>query len=143
DANLKAGHDLIRYTQSMPDGSGKDKITYTQLFKPWNLNLAAGAYFEDIDADFRHSLTINLAKAGLVALVVILLVWLSMRSIRKSIGGEPDFAVAMAARVAEGDLCVPAGEPAFAPGSLLDALVRMRTRLVAIVGEVQHGSQAV
>jgi len=143
DANLKDGHDLIRYTQKMPDGSGKDKITYTQLFKPWGLNFAAGAYFEDIDASFRHSLAVNLAKAGLVGLLVILMVWLSMRSIRKSIGGEPDFAVAMASRIAGGDLRVQAGEPAFAGGSLLDALVGMRTRLVTIVGEVQHGSQAV
>jgi methyl-accepting chemotaxis protein len=143
DANLKDGHDLIRYTQKMPDGSGKDKITYTQLFKPWNMNFAAGAYFEDIDAEFRHSLTVNLAKAGVVGLLVILLVWLSMRSIRKSIGGEPEFAVAMASRIASGDLCVQAGEPPVASGSLLDALVRMRTRLVSIVGEVQHGSQAV
>ncbi|MCX7515335.1 methyl-accepting chemotaxis protein [Frateuria hangzhouensis] len=143
DANLKDGHDLIRYTQKMGDGSGKDKITYTQLFKPWNLNLAAGAYFEDINANFRQTLMSNLAEAGLVGLLVILVVWLSMRSIRKSIGGEPDFAVAMAARIAEGDLAVQAGEPPFAAGSLLDALVRMRTRLIAIVGEVQHGSQAV
>ncbi|MGN2248400.1 methyl-accepting chemotaxis protein [Frateuria sp. GZRR35] len=143
DANLKDGHDLIRYTQKMPDGSGKDKITYTQLFKPWNLNFAAGAYFEDIDATFRHSLMVGLGKAGVVGLLVILLVWLSMRSIRRSIGGEPEFAVAMAARIAEGDLCVQAGEPAVTAGSLLDALMRMRTRLVSIVGEVQGSSQAV
>jgi methyl-accepting chemotaxis protein len=143
EANLRDGHDLIRYTQKMPNGGAKDKISYTQLFKPWNLNFAAGAYFEDINANFRHVLAVSLAKAGVVALLVILMVWLSMRSIRKSIGGEPEFAVAMASRIAAGDLRVQAGEPAFAGGSLLDALVRMRTRLIAIVGEVQHGSQAV
>ncbi|UGB38811.1 methyl-accepting chemotaxis protein [Frateuria soli] len=143
DANLKEGHDLIRYTQKMPDGSGKDKITYTQLFKPWNLNFAAGAYFEDIDANFRHALMVDLGKAGVVGLLVILIVWLSMRSIRKSIGGEPAFAVAMAARIAEGNLCVQPGEPPVAAGSLLEALVSMRTRLVTIVGEVQGSSQAV
>jgi methyl-accepting chemotaxis protein len=143
EANLRDGHDLIRYTQKMPDGGAKDKISYTQLFKPWNLNFAAGAYFEDINANFRHVLAVSLAKAGVVALLVILMVWLSMRSIRKSIGGEPGFAVAMASRIAAGDLCVQAGEPVFAGGSLLDALVRMRTRLIEIVGEVQHGSQAV
>jgi methyl-accepting chemotaxis protein len=143
EGNRKNGHTLIRYTQIMPDGSYKDKITYTQLFKPWGLNFAAGAYFDDIDAQFQHSLIVNLAKAALVGLLVILMVWLSMRSIRRSIGGEPDFAVDMASRIADGDLGIDGEEKTFASGSLLDALVRMRVRLTTIVGEVQHGSQAV
>jgi methyl-accepting chemotaxis protein len=143
EGNLKNGHTLIRYTQIMPDGSGKDKITYSQLFKPWGLNFCAGAYFDDIDAQFRHSLGVNLAKAAAVGLLVILMVWLSMRSIRRSIGGEPDFAVKMAARIADGDLGLDGADKTFASGSLLDALARMRLRLTAIVGEVQHGSQAV
>ncbi|HUH55189.1 MAG TPA: methyl-accepting chemotaxis protein [Rhodanobacter sp.] len=142
EGNLKNGHTLIRYTQIMPDGSGKDKITYSQLFKPWGLNFCAGAYFDDIDAQFRHSLGVNLAKAAVVGLLVILMVWLSMRSIRRSIGGEPDFAVAMASRIADGDLAID-DKNTFAGGSLLDALARMRLRLTTIVGEVQHGSQAV
>jgi methyl-accepting chemotaxis protein len=143
EGNLENGHTLIRYTQIMPDGSGKDKITYSQLFKPWGLNFCAGAYFDDIDAQFRHSLEVNLAKAAAVGLLVILMVWLSMRSIRRSIGGEPDFAVKMASRIADGDLTVEDGNGNFAGGSLLDALARMRARITGIVGEVQHGSQAV
>ncbi|HXD35227.1 MAG TPA: methyl-accepting chemotaxis protein [Rhodanobacter sp.] len=142
EGNLKNGHTLIRYTQIMPDGRDKDKITYSQLFKPWGLNFCAGAYFDDIDAQFQRSLMVNLAKAAAVGLLVILMVWLSMRSIRRSIGGEPDFAVKMASRIADGDLVID-DEKAFASGSLLDALARMRLRLTTIVGEVQHGSQAV
>jgi methyl-accepting chemotaxis protein len=143
EGDVRNGHTLIRYTQKMPKGGTKDKITYAQLFKPWNLNFAAGAYFDDIDAEFQHSLEVNLGKAGLVGLLVILMVWLSMRSIRCSIGGEPDFAVALATRIANGDLGADDGGRSFASGSLLDELVRMRTRLTGIVGEVQHGSQAV
>jgi methyl-accepting chemotaxis protein len=143
EGDVARGHTLIRYAQKMPKGGTKDKITYAQLFKPWGLNLAAGAYFDDIDAEFQHSLAVNLGKAGLVGLLVILMVWLSMRSIRRSIGGEPDFAVAMATRIADGDLGIDDDTRTFAGGSLLDELVRMRTRLTRIVGEVQHGSQAV
>ena len=143
EADVKDGHALIRYTQKMPDGGSKDKITYAQLFKPWALNLAAGAYFEDIDAQFAHSLKVDLTKAGGVGLLVILMVWLSMRSIRRSIGGEPDFAVAMATRIANGDLTRDDGGKAFVEGSLLSELVRMRDKLTGIVGDVQYGSQAV
>jgi methyl-accepting chemotaxis protein len=143
EGDVQSGHTLIRYTQKMPSGGTKDKITYAQLFKPWNLNFAAGAYFDDIDAEFQHSLAVNLGKAGLVGLLVILMVWLSMRSIRRSIGGEPDFAVAMATRIANGDLSGDDNGKTFVSGSLLDELVRMRGRLTDIVGRVQHGSQAV
>src|SRR5690606_22615782 len=85
----------------------------------------------------------SLGEAGMVALLVILLVWLSMRSIRRSIGGEPDFAVAMATRIANGDLAKDDDAKVFVEGSLLAELERMRARLTGIVGEVQHGSQAV
>jgi methyl-accepting chemotaxis protein len=72
---------------------------------------------------------------------VILVVWESMRSIRRSIGGEPSVALSMASRIADGDLHGDALQTT--PGSLLDALSRMRGRLTDIVGEVQHGAQAV
>ncbi|WEN14581.1 methyl-accepting chemotaxis protein [Rhodanobacter sp. AS-Z3] len=143
EGDVKAGHDLITYVQKMPDGSTKDKVTYSQLFKPWNLNLAAGAYYDDINAQFRESLEVHLAEAGAIAFLVTLLVWLSMSSIRKSIGGEPDFALSMAARIANGDLNKDDGGKTFAEGSLLGELVRMRDKLISIVAEVQEGSDAV
>ena len=144
DVDGKDGHGVTRYDWLKPSTQTiEGKLAYSQLYQPWNMHFGTGAYFDDINADFRHSLGMNLAKAAVAGLLVILMVWLSMRSIRQSIGGEPDFAVAMAARIAEGDLGVAQGEPTVAAGSLLDALVRMRARLTAIVGEVQHGSQAV
>ncbi|MGP1666031.1 MAG: methyl-accepting chemotaxis protein, partial [Rhodanobacter sp.] len=119
------------------------KVTYTELFKPWSLHFGAGAYFDDIDAQFQRTLMTSAGEAGIVGLLVILLVWLSMRSIRQSIGGEPDFAVAMATRIANGDLGTDDHGKHFVEGSLLAELVLMRDKLTGIVGEVQHGSQAV
>ena len=143
-ADVRDGHDLIRYTQKMPNGSGRDKITYAQLFKPWGLNFAAGAYFDDIDAKFRHGLLVNLAWAGLLGALVIALVWLSMRSIRRSIGGEPAFAVKMVSRMADGNLSMEGAEGVqLVPGSMMDAMRRLHERLIEVVGRVQQGSQAV
>lgn len=143
DADMRDGHGVTFYDWLKPStGKVVGKVTYSELFKPWGMHFGAGAYFDDIDAQFRHSLMVNLAKAAVVGLLVILMVWLSMRSIRRSIGGEPDFAVKIAARIADGDLAID-HETTFPGGSLLDALMRMRSRLTTIVGEVQHGSQAV
>ncbi|MBQ4854356.1 cache domain-containing protein [Rhodanobacter sp. B2A1Ga4] len=146
DVNMKDGRGVTYYDWLKP-GSKKvvGKVTYSERYQPWGMHFGAGAYFDDIDAQFRHTLTANLAKAGLLGLLVIALVWVSMRSIRRSIGGEPAFAVAMATRIADGDLGNDddGGGRRFAVGSLLAELVRMRDKLTGIVGEVQHGSQAV
>jgi methyl-accepting chemotaxis protein len=88
-------------------------------------------------------LEVNLLRALLVALLVIAVVWRSMHSIRLSIGGEPAFAMAMAARIADGDLAQDGASRQFRPGSMLEALQRMRGKLAEIVHEVQQGSQVV
>ncbi|ODV10091.1 MAG: chemotaxis protein [Rhodanobacter sp. SCN 68-63] len=140
----KDGHGLTNYVWPMPGTKAiEPKVSYSQWYKPWDLHFATGAYYVKINADYRHNLMQQLLRAGLIGLLVILVVWQSMRSIRLGIGGEPSFAVAMAARIADGDLQKPVGEPEFAPASLLGALQRMRDKLTGIVHEVQRGSQVV
>jgi len=142
--DMKDGGGLTYYDWLKPSTKQVvGKVTYSERYQPWGMHFGAGAYFDDIDAQFRQTLALNLGKAGLLALLVIALVWLSMRSIRRSIGGEPGFAVAMATRIANGDLGKDDGGKTFAAGSLLAELARMRDRLTGIVGEVQHGSEAV
>ncbi|RAO77291.1 methyl-accepting chemotaxis protein [Dyella jiangningensis] len=143
EADQHDGFGATEYMWPMPGGKQDEhKITYTTWYKPWDLHVASGAYFVDINAQFHHALLVSLLEAGLVGLLVIGVVWRSMRSIRQSIGGEPTFALAMAARIADGDLAAH-GEARFTAGSMLDALERMRTKLVEIVSEVQQGSQIV
>ncbi|WP_423373311.1 methyl-accepting chemotaxis protein [Dyella nitratireducens] len=142
-ADQRDGHGLTEYMWPMPGSKGnKLKMTYTAYYKPWDLHVAAGAYFVDIDAQFRQMLVGSLLRAGLAGLLVILVVWESMRSIRQSIGGEPRTALALAARIADGDLR-DEDVSAAASGSLLDALGRMRGKLTDVVGEVQQGAHTV
>ena len=137
------GAGVTEYVWPMPPKKEiEPKITYTAWFKPWDLHMGAGAYYVDINTQFRQMLAGSLLRALLVALLVIGVVWQSMRSIRRSIGGEPAYAVAMAARIADGDLAMR-DQQLFREGSMLHALERMRTKLVEIVREVQQGSQVV
>jgi methyl-accepting chemotaxis protein len=143
-ADQRDGYGVTDYMWPMPGSKGdKLKMTYTVWYKPWDLHVAAGAYFVDIDAQFRQILIGSLLRAALVALLVIFVVWQSMRSIRLSIGGEPAVALTIANRIADGDLSRADAQTTPAPGSLLDALQRMRDKLTDIVGEVQQGAQTV
>jgi methyl-accepting chemotaxis protein len=142
DADTKEGHGMTRYTQIMPKTNElKDKISYSSWYKPWDLHFISGAYFDDIDAAFRAQLERDLLKSGFIAALALLVVWLSMSSIRATVGGEPRDAVHIAGRIAGGDLRSD-GE-AYAPASLLGALERMRGTLSSIVSEVQQGAHVV
>jgi methyl-accepting chemotaxis protein len=139
----KKGSGLVRYTQIIPSTKQpKDKISYSGWYQPWDLHLVTGAYFDDIDAAFYRHLVTSLTRAALIALLVMAIVWLSMRSIRRTIGGEPAAAVAMATRIAGGDLRRD-GTTDFADDSLLGALQRMREQLAGIVANMQAGSHVV
>jgi methyl-accepting chemotaxis protein len=143
-ADQRDGYGVTEYMWPMPGSKGdKLKMTYTAWYKPWNLHVAAGAYFVDIDAQFRQMLIGSLLRAALVGLLVILVVWQSMRSIRLNIGGEPAVALTIANHIADGDLSRTGTKNTPAPGSLLDALQRMRDKLTDIVGDVQQGAQTV
>src|ERR1700761_1428281 len=139
-ADLKDGHAMTRYVQLIPKTNEKKaKISYSQWYKPWNMHFATGAYFDQIDAAFHAQLIRSLLRAGGIAFAVVLMVWLSMRSIKATIGGEPSRAVQIATRIADGDLRAEASLT-FPEGSLLDALYRMRGRLADIVAEVQRSA---
>ena len=142
EADTKEGHGMTRYTQIMPKTNElKDKISYSSWYKPWDLHFISGAYFDDIDAAFRAQLERDLLKSGAIAALALLVVWLSMSSIRATVGGEPRDAVHIAGRIAGGDLRSDGGE--YASASLLGALERMRGTLSSIVSEVQEGAHVV
>jgi methyl-accepting chemotaxis protein len=142
EADTKEGHGMTRYTQIMPKTNElKDKISYSSWYKPWDLHFISGAYFDDIDAAFRAQLERDLLTSGAIAALALLVVWLSMSSIRATVGGEPRDAVHIAGRIAGGDLRSDGGE--YASASLLGALERMRGTLSSIVSEVQEGAHVV
>ena len=145
DVDAKYGSGISQYEWSKP-GTNKivGKVTYSQFYKPWNMHFAAGAYFDDIDAQFHRELLSSLFWVVLLGAVVTLLVWLSMSSIRRSIGGEPALAVMLTGRMADGDLSLGGVEKLSPPaGSMMHAMQRLHLKLVEVIGQVQRGSQVV
>jgi methyl-accepting chemotaxis protein len=143
EGDRKDGTAEVRYTQLMPKtGEGREKIGVARWYKPWDLHIVTGAYFQDIDQAFRQQLIASLSSAAMIGAVVVLMVWLSLRSIGRTLGGEPFEAVAMASRIAGGDLR-PDDVSSYPPDSLLGGLERMRAQLASIVSGVQGSAHAV
>jgi len=145
DVDARDGHGISRYRWAKP-GAGQPvgKVTYSELYPPWRMHFGAGAYFDDIDAKFHHDLGESLGLALLIALLVIGTVWLSMFSIRRSVGGEPAQGMAILGRMAGGELLIKgADELHFLPGSMMHSMRELRHKLIEVVGEVQRGSDTV
>ncbi len=94
------GSGFFSYRWPMPGASAPvDKISYVQIFKPWNWVVGSGVYLDDIYAEFR-SVAI---KAGLISLVVIVFIALLIISIMRSIVVPLENVVAAMHNIASGD----------------------------------------
>lgn len=142
--DMNKGQGFTYYEWVKPNTEGTvDKVSYSQLFKPWGLHFAAGAYFDDVNAAFRHTLIVSLAKAGVLALIIAILVWLSMRSIRRSIGGEPKISAGLIYEMADGDLALDGADKLdLPPGSMMHSMQRLHTKLLDILGGAQRDADA-
>jgi methyl-accepting chemotaxis protein len=85
-----------------------------------------------------------LMSAVLLSMVTgIVLAWLITRGVLSQLGGEPDYAVAIAGRIASGDLTVTIDTKPNDQTSLLAAMKAMRDSLVNIVGQVRAGTDTI
>eukprot|EP01034_Spumella_vulgaris_P037803 gene37803-46642_t len=104
-ANSPAGTGFVKYWWPRPGAKeASPKLSHVISYKPWEWNLITGVYMDDIDDAFQASL---LKSGGVLLLVCALLAGIVSyinRSLRHTIGGEPEYAAEVAARIAGGDL---------------------------------------
>ena len=109
---------------------------------PWSF--AVTVPDDTILADVQQ-LRISSAALGLISVVLVSL-GLSValtRLVLRPIGGEPDDATAMAARVAQGDLSQPIQVRSNDSASLMAQLQQMQNSLAAVVANVRQGAEGV
>jgi methyl-accepting chemotaxis protein len=83
------GHDsgVISYGYPKPGQTEPmHKLSYVARFAPWNVVFLAGAYTDDLDADFHSTLWYLATIGGLILLVTLVAAWLVNRDITGSLG---------------------------------------------------------
>jgi len=120
-----------------------EKITYSALAPDWDWHLFTGIYTDDIDDAFRSALISNLVLVTLIGAAVTLgLMWL-IRTIRRSLGGEPEYASDICQRIAEGDLTARVNLAAGDQHSLLHSMHQMQRQLVETVQRIQTSAESI
>jgi methyl-accepting chemotaxis protein len=102
-----------------------------------------GLYIDDLDRAFYRQLAGAAAWLAVIGALLTAIVWFVVRSVERSIGGDPEAAVAVAQRIAAGDLGMDVPVRAGLDASLMAAMKRMRDALAGIVGDVRAGTDLI
>jgi len=111
---------LIDLEEKLNNGAAKEARALSGSFLAWMLALLA----------------IAVGAGGVAA-------WAISRGLLRQLGGQPDYAVAIAGAIAAGDLSVPIETGAGDKSSLLFAMKGMRDSLVNIVSQVRAGTMTI
>ena len=109
-------------------------------YQPWGWALVTGLYVDDIDAAFRDSLKNVAWVLGATALLLSAIVAGVNRSLRKTLGGSPEYAAAIALGIAARDLSMDVAIEGADRASLLYAMKTMRDNLAGMIGEIRSSA---
>ncbi|WP_206955899.1 methyl-accepting chemotaxis protein [Trinickia acidisoli] len=126
-----------------PDAAPEPKLQGVVAIPDWDWWIGTGFFYDDIDAAFMK-LAVTLASVTLgIAAILSAIAWAVLRSIRRTLGGEPMHATRVAVQIADGNLDVQLDVGKAEPGSLLAALGEMKKRLSGMIAEIQSVSQCI
>ncbi|MFN3987743.1 MAG: methyl-accepting chemotaxis protein [Rhodocyclaceae bacterium] len=117
-----------------------EKLQYVMAFEPWGWFIGTGIYMDDLAIVFRARLIQDLVVGVVVLLVVGGLGFFVAKGVLRQVGGEPEDAIEVMKRAAEGDLTVDVRDaPA---GSMLSAMGDMVKSIRSMVQEIGRESDS-
>ena len=126
-----------------PDAAPEPKLQGVVAIPDWDWWIGTGFFYDDINAVFMR-LAIVLASVALVITAILSVVaWAVLRSITRTLGGEPARATDVAVQIAGGNLDGALDVEKAGSGSLLSALGEMKSRLVGMISEIRTASDAI
>ncbi|KVE36455.1 methyl-accepting chemotaxis protein [Burkholderia sp. TSV86] len=141
-ANAGGGLGYVEYRWPKPGADRPiDKTSAVRHFAPWDWYIVTGMYMDDVQAAVLVSIGRWLAMAAALGVVGTIVMAGVLRSVRRSLGGDLEAAVATAHRIAQGDLTAQVGVRGNDRSSLLHALRAMQTALIDMVSRVRLGTE--
>ena len=124
------------------------KLQFIMHFEPWDWMIGTGVFTDDIDAAFRSRLWSELGVILFILIVEIALAIYITRNVLRQVGGEPEVANGIMARVATGDLSgemppAPSGSMLDSMGQMVAALRLMMCDINALSGQLARGAEQI
>ena len=133
---------IVHYMGRLPGtvDTRAEKISQVSYFAPWDWFLVSGVFVNDVQAAFYDNLLKLLLIMVIIGVTVSATMLLIIRSVTRSLGGEPGYAAAIATRIAAGELDLTVLVDARDKTSLLYAMRQMQQQLAAAITEIREGS---
>ncbi len=122
---------FVRPGESQP----APKLNIYKVFEPWGWSIGTGVFTDDLDAIASERIIINLAVAAVLAVLMLVLGGLVMRSVIRQVGGEPRLVIDVMNRAASGDFSQPL--PTAAQGSVMAAFASMSASMRELIHKVR------
>ena len=119
------------------------KLSYSLGYKPWGWTFMTGLYIDDVNNAFIKDLWQSVSLLVFIVFALSSIVFLILRSIENSIGGEPGYVKDIADNIAAGNLTVSVNLKNNDQTSILHAIKVMRDNLADIVGKVRRGTDTI
>ncbi|WP_321821563.1 MULTISPECIES: methyl-accepting chemotaxis protein [unclassified Burkholderia] len=126
-----------------PDADVEPKLQGVVAIPDWDWWIGTGFFYDDINATYIRLAVVLGAIAVAIAAMVVAIAWAVTRSVRRTLGGEPAYATEIAREIAQGNLGVQFDTARAVPGSLLEALAEMKTRLAGMISEIQSATHSI
>jgi methyl-accepting chemotaxis protein len=134
------GAGFTEYVWTKPgDTKQITKLSYNLGYAPWDWTFMTGLYIDDLDKAFVRDVWDAVAILVAIGIVLTGIVLLNIRSIEKSIGGDPEYAKLLSERIATGDLSMAVKVKPNDTGSMVLAMKSMQERLASVIGTI-HAS---
>jgi methyl-accepting chemotaxis protein len=144
DSAKATGRGFAEYRGRLPGTeTALPKVSYVTRFAPWDWYITSGVFVRDIDTAYYQMLVEHLVAVLVIGAAITLAMMLVMRSIRNGLGGEPQDAAQLAARIATGDLTHAVTLRANDSHSMMAAMHSMQVRLQRAIGEIRHSAEAI
>ncbi|RQT65980.1 methyl-accepting chemotaxis protein [Burkholderia cepacia] len=144
NAAKETGSGFAEYRGRLPHSeTAVPKISYVTRFTPWDWNISSGVFLKEIDTIYYRTLLGHLAVVFVIGFVISAAMLVIIRNVRGSLGGEPDEAAALAARIAQGDLTQPVPVRAGDRTSMMAAMHDMQARLQATIGGIRQSAGSI
>ncbi|GAB2181962.1 methyl-accepting chemotaxis protein [Denitratisoma sp. agr-D3] len=117
------------------------KISYVKK-AAWNLAVGSGIYIDDLDAVFHRELIKFTIFTLVIGAAIVLPILFFHRRLIRLLGGEPRDAVAIARRIATGDLSQPVHVNAGDDSSLLAGMKSLQDNLRGMFAEMNQEGEA-
>jgi methyl-accepting chemotaxis protein len=123
--------------QAFPKGS------HVLTFKPWDWSFVTGVYLDDLDNALMNDFWKAFIALAIIGIALNGSIYLVIRNVERSVGGDPDDAAEVAQRIGAGNLSEPVATKPGDAVSMLFAMKTMQDSLLSIVSKVRIGTDSI